>query len=116
MSEMICAGCNVRPPWEHRCHGGTCACHDCNESIIRSEPAAETKLFEVTEEERRIIRRLKSLARDWPSTLWLFSAAGHLKVMKAPGGKRIYTAEIPGRGGGGSDPSYIITEIDIPND
>jgi hypothetical protein len=24
-----CAGCNVRPPWEHRCHGQGCPCEDC---------------------------------------------------------------------------------------
>lgn len=26
---MICAGCDVREPWEHRCHGWPCACEEC---------------------------------------------------------------------------------------
>lgn len=24
----VCDGCNVRPPWEHRCHGEGCNCDD----------------------------------------------------------------------------------------
>lgn len=28
---MICDGCNVRPPWEHRCSGAGCECPDCRE-------------------------------------------------------------------------------------
>ena len=24
----ICDGCNVRHPWEHRCHGEKCQCDD----------------------------------------------------------------------------------------
>lgn len=28
----ICDGCNVRPPWEHRCHGQPCPCNDCREA------------------------------------------------------------------------------------
>lgn len=27
----ICDGCDVRDPWEHRCHGEPCACEDCRE-------------------------------------------------------------------------------------
>lgn len=23
---FLCDGCNVREPWEHRCHGGNCTC------------------------------------------------------------------------------------------
>jgi hypothetical protein len=25
-TEKLCAGCNVREPWEHRCHGENCDC------------------------------------------------------------------------------------------
>lgn len=27
----ICAGCNVRGEWEHRCHSGNCQCVPCEE-------------------------------------------------------------------------------------
>ncbi|OFV82566.1 MAG: hypothetical protein A2W26_02390 [Acidobacteria bacterium RBG_16_64_8] len=27
---MICDGCNVRSPWEHRCCGGGCECRNCD--------------------------------------------------------------------------------------
>ncbi len=27
--KKICDGCNVREPWEHKCHGGDCEC-SCN--------------------------------------------------------------------------------------
>lgn len=33
-----CDGCNVREPWEHRCHGEPCACEDCRE---------ERRIFEI---------------------------------------------------------------------
>lgn len=26
-----CDGCNVRQPWEHRCHGEPCPCEECAE-------------------------------------------------------------------------------------
>lgn len=29
---MICDGCNVREPWEHRCHGKPCPCEECREA------------------------------------------------------------------------------------
>lgn len=27
----LCDGCNVREPWEHRCHGEPCTCPECRE-------------------------------------------------------------------------------------
>jgi hypothetical protein len=40
-ADNLCDGCNVRPPWEHRCHGSSatvrgestgrpCSCDECN--------------------------------------------------------------------------------------
>ncbi len=26
--EKICSGCDVKEPWEHRCHGENCNCDD----------------------------------------------------------------------------------------
>ena len=26
MEDHLCDGCNVRQPWEHRCHGQNCNC------------------------------------------------------------------------------------------
>jgi hypothetical protein len=31
----ICGGCDVRKPWEHRCHGGGCQCMSCKTPSIR---------------------------------------------------------------------------------
>jgi hypothetical protein len=65
----------------------------------------------VTDEERRIVARLKRLARDWPKSLWLFSGDGTLHVMRAgPDGERVETAS------GGVDPEYSVATIDIPAD
>ena len=27
-AKKICDGCNVRPPWEHKCNGKECCCED----------------------------------------------------------------------------------------
>lgn len=29
----ICDGCNVREPWEHRCHGEPCQCEECADEL-----------------------------------------------------------------------------------
>lgn len=29
LAGVLCAGCNVRGTWEHRCLGGECPCCDC---------------------------------------------------------------------------------------
>jgi hypothetical protein len=28
----LCDGCNVREPFEHRCHGAPCPCEECREA------------------------------------------------------------------------------------
>lgn len=58
------------------------------------------------------IRRLESLAKVWPPSLWLYSASGMLCVMrKNEDGERARV-----RDGDGIDPDYLVTTIDIPND
>lgn len=34
--QRICDGCNVREPWEHRCHGEPCRCAECHEIDLRA--------------------------------------------------------------------------------
>jgi hypothetical protein len=65
----------------------------------------------LTPEEKRAIKALKRVARQWPKTLWLFSA-GDLEVMRlGPNGERMMTSQ------GGVDQAYIVATIDgIPND
>lgn len=69
--------------------------------------------LELTKEEKSAIRRLKRLAKDWPDSLWLFSASGTLWVMK-----RDEHGDQAMKEGfwGGCDPEYCVEIIDIPND
>jgi hypothetical protein len=69
------------------------------------------RTFDLTADEKAAIAKLRRLANTWPATLWLFSGAGKLCVMRRDGnGERAATD------GGGVDPDYVITTIDIPND
>lgn len=38
---MLCDGCNVREPWEHKCFGPQCSCEECKE---------ERELFDTVKE------------------------------------------------------------------
>lgn len=68
--------------------------------------------FDLTKKEKNAISSLKRLAAKWPSTLWLFSASGTLRVMRAgKDGEQIHLK------GGGVDPKFIVATIsEIPND
>lgn len=68
-------------------------------------------MSELTKEERRAIRRLEALARDWPPSLWLFSASGTLNVMRfKDNGEKAYK-------GTGIDPNFHVRSINgIHND
>lgn len=67
--------------------------------------------MELTDEEKRAINALQSVAKNWPKTLWLFSASGILCVMKkTPDGERAIAQF------GGMDQSYIVDRINIEND
>lgn len=68
------------------------------------------KRFRLTPEEKKAIQALKELELDWPESLWLFSAAGELYVMRKRDGERVTT------GYGGMDQGYIVARIEIEND
>lgn len=69
--------------------------------------------IKLTMEERLAIRALKRISRNWPKSLWLFSANGTLHVMKCkPDGSRAVTAmdcDV-------MDPGYSVDTVNIPND
>lgn len=68
----------------------------------------------LTKEEREAVAALKSVAKIWPDSLWLFSAGGGLHVMrKGPNGQRM--TERSSRSGG-MDQGYSVAKIDIEND
>jgi len=70
--------------------------------------------IELTPEEEKAIRMLKKLEKQWPKSLWLFSASGSLNVMRCDeNGEQVMQ---PNADGGGVDQNYVITTIDIPND
>ena len=64
----------------------------------------------LSEQEKKVIKRLKNLAKIWPKSLWLFSASATLCVMRKKNGKHVM------RGFGGVDYDYIVDRIDIEND
>ena len=64
-----------------------------------------------TKTEQKAIDALERLARNWPQTLWIFSASGLLNVMRrGRDGERVYLSTE------GVDPAYSLTTVDIPND
>ncbi len=66
-------------------------------------------MLDLTKEEEKVIRALERLAKIWPDSLWLFSAAGTLCVMKK--NKDGETAFV----GTGVDQEYLVASIDIEN-
>lgn len=47
----LCDGCNVRAPWEHRCHGATvCDCPECREIEAMTPEQIEAALAEPDEQ------------------------------------------------------------------
>jgi hypothetical protein len=65
----------------------------------------------LTKQEKNAIRCLKNLAKRWPDSLWLFSAARELCVMRY-NNKR----EVAVTNSGGVDQDYVVADINIPND
>lgn len=65
----------------------------------------------LTQEEKRAIASLRRLAKNWPKTLWLFSASGSLVVMRYKDGQHATNWH------GGMDQDYAVTIIQgIDND
>lgn len=72
----------------------------------------------LTTEEKTAIKALQRLAKKWPKSLWLYSAAGSLHVMRrredgAPAGT---TFKARGSDYGGVAPEFIAATIKIAND
>ena len=67
--------------------------------------------IEATHAEKKAIKALKRLARNWPTTLWLFAGSGPLCVMRK--GKRGEQVHLPTDG---VDPAYHLDSINIDND
>jgi hypothetical protein len=65
----------------------------------------------MTPEEKKAIAALKRVAKQWPKTLWLFSANGTLNVMHKDA--KGHHAKLPNDG---MDPDYIVDTIRIEND
>lgn len=70
-----------------------------------------TRKQPLTPEESRAIKTLQKLARKWPKSLWLFSGAGTLHVMRA-GADGLPVMDRHG----GTDPDYSLATIEISND
>lgn len=64
----------------------------------------------ITRKEQTAIDKLQALAKEWPDSLWIFSGAGTLWVMKKKNGKPMYTRK------GGVDPDYQVDRVPIDND
>lgn len=61
--------------------------------------------------EDQAIAALKRVAKRWPKSLWLYSAAGGLHVMGTDqNGEKVTTSD------GGFDSDYLFDTIDILND
>ena len=66
--------------------------------------------IELSLAEKQAIRKLKKVAATWPPTLWLFSGAGTLCVMRyGADGEQVMAGE-------GFDQDYIVDTIGITND
>jgi hypothetical protein len=69
--------------------------------------------IELTQEEQKAIAALQKVAKNWPKSLWLYSASGALVVMKKDAnGNRVH---LPG-GASGYDPNREVADIAIEND
>lgn len=66
--------------------------------------------IELSPEEEKAIASFKRLAKQWPTSLWLFSANGTLNIMKRD--ENGDCAHLPH---GGVDPDYSVAKIQICN-
>ncbi len=70
--------------------------------------------IELTEKEKKAIAALNRAAKIWPDSLWLFSAAGTLCVMRKDADmEKVF---LDGAYQGGFDQDYVISTVDIEND
>lgn len=64
----------------------------------------------LSEEEKKAIKKLKNVAKIWPKSLWLFSASGTLCVMKKKDGETVMNSS------GSVDDNFVVDYINIEND
>lgn len=64
----------------------------------------------LTSQETNAIKSLQRLAKRWPHSLWLFSGAGTLWVMRKKEGQKVVNRT------GAFDADYATAQIDIEND
>lgn len=64
----------------------------------------------LTAHERRTVRALRKLAKDWPPSLWVFAGVGFYLMQTDTDGNRPETKF------GSVSPDYIVERFDIPND
>ena len=68
-------------------------------------------MSKTTDQEKKAIRALQVVAKQWPSSLWLFSASGTLWIMKKNSkGQRV------NREFGGYDERRVVGKFPIEND
>ena len=70
----------------------------------------EMAIKNLSNQEIKAIKRLRSLSATWPKTLWIYAADGELHVMRKVGGRHA-TVE-----NGGMDQAQIIATIAIESD
>ena len=75
--------------------------------------------FDLTPAEEKAIRILIKLEKEWPKSLWLFSASGSLCVLRNDenGERAVRPYVVNGSDqGGGVNSDYIVTTVNIEND
>ncbi len=68
--------------------------------------------IKLSKHEKNIIKELKSIAKRWPSKLWIFagSSGGLLIIHTGEDGEPVHTKF------GGVDSDYVVDDIKIPVD
>lgn len=69
--------------------------------------------MKLTQGEQEAVTALNRVAKDWPKSLWLFSANGTLCVVKkkSDGKRAMMTGNSPG-----FDQDYVVAHVNIEND
>ena len=71
----------------------------------------------LTKKEKKVIKELEKLAKEWPEDMWIFATGGGsgLNVMKYSLAKGD-SGMAENKPGAGVDPNGIVAQIDIPCD
>ena len=79
---------------------------------INNPVTGKEDIVELTIEEKKAIKSIQRVAKNWPDSLWLFSGSGTLWIMKrGPNGEQMLDSD------GCVDPDYNTGEqVEISND